>query len=102
MKSIASLFVYGTGIKVPIRKTTSINNVKTIFFLMSATRIKLEIVRNIKSPRLFRRRLQLLPLLSVRIDGLLLLTSFQVTHFLTLLYLTFLCEQHLFLKEALV
>src|SRR5699024_11374756 len=43
-----------SGINVPIRNITSINNVKTILFLISATRMKFEIVRNIKSPLFFR------------------------------------------------
>src|SRR5699024_19205 len=54
IKSMASLLVNGTGINVPIRNITSINNVKTILFLISATRMKFEIVRNIKSPLFFR------------------------------------------------
>src|SRR5690625_4085083 len=70
MKSIASLFVYGTGINVPIRKTTSINNVKTIFFLISATRIKLEIVRNIKSPQFFHLQPRLLQQRQLKTYGL--------------------------------
>src|SRR5699024_11445053 len=58
IKSIACLSVNGTGINVPSRKITNINNVKIIFLLISATRIKLEIVRNIKSPQFCRPLLQ--------------------------------------------
>src|SRR5699024_12531780 len=60
IKSIASLFVNGTGINVPKRKTINISNVNTIFRLISRTFMKLDIVRNIRSPRLYRLLLQLL------------------------------------------
>src|SRR5699024_12170769 len=67
IKSIASLFVNGTGINVPKRKTININNVNTIFRLISRTFMKLDIVRNIRSPRLYRLLLQLLLLQKLRI-----------------------------------
>src|SRR5690625_4196301 len=71
IKSIACLSVNGTGINVPRRNTISINSVKIIFRLISPTRIKLEIVRNIKSPQLYRLLLQLLPLQKQKIYELL-------------------------------
>src|SRR5690625_647380 len=62
IKSIASLFVNGTGINVPRRKITNMSNVNMIFRLISPTRIRFENVRNIKSPRFYRQLFQL-PLL---------------------------------------
>src|SRR5699024_5357579 len=67
IKSIACLSVNGTGINVPRRKTININNVNIIFRLMSPTRIKLEIVRNIKSPLFYRPLFRLLLSLTRRI-----------------------------------
>src|SRR5699024_12819704 len=72
-----SLFVNGTGICVPIRKITNINNVKTIFCLISFTFIKLDIVRNIKSPQCFRKLFLLLQQPMQRTDSLQQLIFYQ-------------------------
>src|SRR5690625_974529 len=102
MKSMASLFVYGTGINVPIRKITSINNVKIILLLISLIFQKLAIVRNIKSPQLFRLLPQLPLSLQRKIYELLQLIFYQLYHCLKLSHLLWLFSQFYSLVMFLV
>src|SRR5699024_2165503 len=81
IKSIALLSVKGTGIKVPIRNTINIKRVKIIFCLISATRTRFEIVRNIRSPQFYRPLLQSHLLRKQKTYELLLLISFLISHF---------------------